>query len=135
MLEWFTQICHGIKHFHDKGITINNISSQNIFLHGNGIDGKRTAKIGDYLVLDVSKSSDVLVGSVPYLAPEVFTIDELERGPYTDIWAAGCVLYEMCMKRKPFEAPSVAGITFKIVENDFEEIPDHLYSKELRDLV
>ncbi len=34
----------------------------------------------------------------------------------TDIWAAGCILWEVAALRKAFEAPSLAAMYSKIME-------------------
>lgn len=36
-------------------------------------------------------------------------------GPKTDVWALGCILYEMCCLRKAFEAPNLGAITIRIM--------------------
>ena len=42
ILDWFTQICLGMKHIHDRKILHRDIKAQNIFLMKNGM-----VKIGD----------------------------------------------------------------------------------------
>lgn len=41
-------------------------------------------------------------GSVGYRAPELLSVGEFSRS--SDIWALGCILYEMCMRRKAFRS-------------------------------
>jgi len=59
--------------------------------------------------------------------------------PYTsksDVWALGCILYELCTLKKPFSADNLLGLVFKIVSEKQAPIPDNLpYSNELRMLI
>jgi serine/threonine protein kinase len=50
VLNWFTQICLGVKHCHDRKIIHRDIKSQNVFLMKSG-----AAKIGDFGVSTVLK--------------------------------------------------------------------------------
>lgn len=36
-------------------------------------------------------------------------------GPKTDVWALGCILYELCTLRKAFDAPNLGAITIRIL--------------------
>jgi NIMA (never in mitosis gene a)-related kinase len=63
-------------------------------------------KIGDLgvaKILDnIEKFTTSKVGTPYYLSPEV-----CEDRPYnnkSDIWSLGCILYEMCTLKHPFEA-------------------------------
>ena len=35
----------------------------------------------------------------------------------TDVWAIGCVLYEMCALKKPFDASNLGAITVKVMRS------------------
>ena len=60
-----------------------------------------------------------------------------ENKPYTyksDIWALGCVLYELCTLKHAFDANNLLGLVYKIVKDKVENIPD-FYSTDLQNLV
>uniref|UniRef100_A0A8C9AAX6 non-specific serine/threonine protein kinase n=1 Tax=Prolemur simus TaxID=1328070 RepID=A0A8C9AAX6_PROSS len=93
ILDWFVQICLALKHVHDRKILHRDIKSQNIFLTKDG-----TVQLGDFGIARVLNSTVELartcIGTPYYLSPEI-----CENKPYnnkSDIWALGCVLYEMC---------------------------------------
>lgn len=58
-----------------------------------------------------------------YLGPEV-----CESKPYSyasDIWALGCVLYEMCALKHAFTASNLLGLVFKIVQHEVGVLYPH----------
>lgn len=66
------------------------------------------------------------------MSPEV-----CENKPYnykSDLWALGCILYEMCTLKHAFDASNLLGLVFKIVQDKAPPVPDR-YSPELRALV
>jgi serine/threonine protein kinase len=66
------------------------------------------------------------------MSPEV-----CENKPYgfkSDIWALGCVLYEMCVLKHAFDANNLLGLVWKIVQEQYPPIPPQ-YSDQLRDLI
>ena len=131
ILDWFTQICLGMKHVHDRKILHRDIKCQNIFLTEQGI-----IKIGDFGIarvlrhtVDVARS---MVGTPYYLSPEI-----IEGRPYSfksDIWSIGVMLYEMCALKPPFEGMNMHFLAMNIVRGKFRHIPTH-FSLELRELV
>jgi serine/threonine protein kinase len=91
---------------------------------------------GDFGVSKVLKSDQALartqVGTPYYVAPEVW-----RNRPYNascDIWSLGCLLYELCTFRPPFEADSMEGLARKIMQGKYSPIPAG-YSRELHSLV
>lgn len=72
------------------------------------------------------------IGTPYYMSPEIF-----QNKPYSyksDVWALGCVLYEMTTLNHAFDANSLNGLAGKIVKGRYPPI-HHKYSKFLRDLI
>ncbi|XP_073911096.1 serine/threonine-protein kinase Nek1 isoform X6 [Castor canadensis] len=131
ILDWFVQICLALKHVHDRKILHRDIKSQNIFLTKDG-----TVQLGDFGIARVLNSTVELartcIGTPYYLSPEI-----CENKPYnnkSDIWALGCVLYEMCTLKHAFEAGNMKNLVLKIISGSFPPVSLH-YSYDLRSLV
>lgn len=131
VLEWFTQICLGLKHIHDRKILHRDLKGQNIFLTKQGI-----VKIGDFGIAKVLQNTiqnaKTVVGTPYYLSPEI-----VQSKPYnfkSDIWSLGVVLYEMCAQKPPFDAPSLHFLAMKIVRGAFNPLPSS-FSSEMKNLV
>ncbi|XP_040555493.1 serine/threonine-protein kinase Nek1 isoform X10 [Gallus gallus] len=52
----------------------------------------------------------------------------------SDIWALGCVLYEMCTLKHAFEAGNMKNLVLKIISGSFPPVSVH-YSYDLRNLL
>ncbi|XP_036095937.1 serine/threonine-protein kinase Nek1 isoform X1 [Molossus molossus] len=131
ILDWFVQICLALKHVHDRKILHRDIKSQNIFLTKDG-----TIQLGDFGIARVLNSTVELartcIGTPYYLSPEI-----CENKPYnnkSDIWALGCVLYEMCTLKHAFEAGNMKNLVLKIISGSFPPVSLH-YSFDLRCLL
>jgi len=73
-----------------------------------------------------------VVGTPFYMSPEV-----CENKPYdfkSDVWAMGCILYELCALEPAFKASSLLAVVQKIVQEEPSPIPT-IYSEELRSLL
>jgi Tol biopolymer transport system component len=57
-----------------------------------------------------------ILGTIPYIAPEHLEGHEVDER--SDIWAFGCVLYEMLTGRRPFAGDSPGTIVAAILHND-----------------
>lgn len=75
--------------------------------------------------------ANTVVGTPYYLSPEL-----CEEKPYnhkSDVWSLGCVLYELCTFRHPFEANNQGALILKIVRGKFEPI-SNTYSSDLKEM-
>lgn len=66
------------------------------------------------------------------MSPELF-----KYKPYSyksDIWALGCIMYEICNLRHAFDAQNLNGLAIKILKGNFTPM-NSMYSKNLRLLV
>ncbi|XP_064360961.1 serine/threonine-protein kinase Nek5 isoform X2 [Dromaius novaehollandiae] len=132
ILNWFVQIALGLKHIHDRKILHRDVKAQNIFLSNNG----KVAKLGDFgIARELNNTMELAytcVGTPYYLSPEI-----CENRPYnnkTDIWSLGCVLYELCALKHPFEGNSLHQLVLKICRGHFQPVSPN-YSYDLRILI
>jgi NIMA (never in mitosis gene a)-related kinase len=130
ILRWFAQAALGLKYMHDKTIPHRNLKSRNLFLTASG-----GLRVGDFGISKVLQRSLALactnVKAVHYLSPEI-----CQDGPESfkgDVWALGCILYEMAALRLPFDEPNVAGLVLKIVRGPTPQFPKQ-YTGDLRKL-
>ena len=105
ILQCFVQICRAIQYIHDRRILHRDIKTQNIFI-SNAKQGRWIVKLGDFGISKVIEGTTELartcIGTPYYLSPEVW-----ENKPYnnkSDLWALGCVLYEMSTLKHAFES-------------------------------
>lgn len=130
ILRIFSQVILGISYIHSKKIIHRDIKIANIFLFKNGL-----VKIGDFgISREISEESlaSTVIGTPYFMAPEI-----LKAEPYgypADIWAAGCVLFELMTGDHAF-----TGITRDDLFDNikFSETPDtpSRYSRELKSLL
>ncbi|KAK9809093.1 hypothetical protein WJX72_009300 [[Myrmecia] bisecta] len=131
ILDWFVQICLGLKHVHDRKILHRDLKTQNVFMSSGGL-----LKLGDFGVSKVLNSTYQLagtaVGTPYYLSPEI--CQNRSYNAKTDIWSLGCILYEMITFRHPFEGASMRQLISKIIKGSYLPISAG-YSRGMRELV
>ncbi|XP_075707877.1 serine/threonine-protein kinase Nek5 isoform X2 [Rhinoderma darwinii] len=132
ILNWFVQISLGLKHIHDRKVLHRDIKAQNIFLTNNGT----LAKLGDFgiarMLNNTMELARTCVGTPYYLSPEI-----CENRPYnnkTDVWSLGCVLYELCTLKHPFESDNLRQLVLKICRGRYLAVSSK-YSYDLRALI
>ncbi|KAF2905521.1 hypothetical protein ILUMI_00654 [Ignelater luminosus] len=65
---------------------------------------------------------------------DILECEGKEYDEKSDIWAVGCILYELACFHKPFEAPNLPALVQRISACEYNEIPD-IYSKNLSQLI
>lgn len=111
-LDIIIDVLTGLAFAHKRGIVHRDIKPANIRVAEDG-----RAKIMDFGVAHLASSSMTSTGSIlgtpTYMAPEQIT--EGKTSPATDIFAVGGVLYQILTHKKPFDAPTLQNLFFKII--------------------
>ncbi|NXH63979.1 NEK3 kinase, partial [Rhabdornis inornatus] len=131
ILHWFVQMCLAVKHIHDKRVLHRDIKSKNVFLTQSG-----KVKLGDFgsarLLAHPMSYACTYVGTPYYVPPEIW--ESLPYNNKSDIWSLGCILYELCTLKHPFQAKSWKHLMLKICKGSYDPLPSH-YSYELHYLI
>jgi hypothetical protein len=114
-LETMLHIAGGVAAAHERGIVHRDLKPENIFITNSGL-----VKVLDFGLARggtaplpgherantemLPTEPGVVLGTMAYAAPE--QIEALGITPATDVFALGCVLYEMVTGDLPFERPS-----------------------------
>ena len=83
-------------------------------------------KIGDFGIAKVLASTadmaQTVVGTPYYLSPEL-----CENRPYnskSDVWALGCVLYELLTLEHAFKGGNMAALILNIIRGGYDPLPN-----------
>jgi len=119
-LGFTIQIAEGLQEAHEKGIVHRDIKPHNVMLTAKG-----QVKIMDFGLASLAgrsklTKSGTTLGTPAYMAPEQLEAGEVDRR--ADIWALGCVLYEMLTQRTPFDADYEQAISYGILNEEPEPV-------------
>jgi len=123
-LRLAAQIAGALEAAHERGITHRDLKPANIKIttegvvkvldfglaKADGIDGD--AAIGSTL----ATSEGAVIGTAPYMSPEQARGAPVDRR--TDIWAFGCVLFEMLTGRLAFDGNTRSDVVASILEKE-----------------
>lgn len=117
------QILDAIKYMHDNGVVHRDLKPENILL-----DDRKRVQITDFGTAKLLEKNDAgrypsdtkaksFVGTAEYVSPEL--LNEKAIGKPCDIWAFGCILYQMIAGKPPFKATNEYLTFQKIVKLQF----------------
>ncbi|MFI9771295.1 serine/threonine-protein kinase [Streptomyces sp. NPDC052415] len=108
--RWGAQISDALAEAHEAGIVHRDIKPSNILITPSGtakvLDFGIARAIDPYATANRLTQTGFIVGTPPYMAPEQ------ARGfpePRSDLYAIGCLLFELITCRLPFQAPDTVG--------------------------
>ncbi|CAJ1453548.1 unnamed protein product [Effrenium voratum] len=120
VVRWFTQAILALKYIHDLHILHRDLKSGNFFLSKSG-----NIKMGDFGIAKVlectAACAQTQIGTPYYLSPEICQGKNYAWS--SDIWSMGCILYEMCARKVPFDAPDLKSLIHRITKEPAPEIP------------
>lgn len=125
-----------LEQMHSKNIVHRDLKPENILLDANM--HTMIADFGSSRIIDENKDendsrkrTNSFVGTAHYVAPEILKGEKLTKA--ADLWALGCIIYQMISGLPPFRAGSEYLIFQKILERELI-FPDGFH-KTAKDLV
>ena len=137
-LDVARQIAEGLEAAHDHGIIHRDLKPANVKVRPDGVVkvldfglARAMADAGEGAPVDNSPTMTspvitrvgVILGTAAYMAPEQARGKNVDRR--VDIWAFGCLLFEMLTGRRPFTGETVTDVLSAIVtrEPDWHALP------------
>jgi len=118
--RWMRQVTFAVGHVHRSHVLHRDIKTANIFLTADG-----DVKLGDFGVSrqlsDTLSMASTVCGTPYYLAPELVNGEAYSKP--ADVWALGCVLYEIATLRRPFAGTNIGELVYNISRVRFDS-PD-----------
>ena len=130
IIDWFIEICEGIKFIHDKKILYKNLNPENIFLTKDN-----HIKLGDFSIDKYFNQTKGKIGIGSYLSPEIIKGENYNYK--NDIWNLGIILYELTQLKHPFEDKEISyeNKIKKIEKGEFFEFVNANYSVKILNLI
>jgi serine/threonine protein kinase len=148
------QILNGVNYLHSMGLAHRDLKLDNVVVNEHGI--MKIIDFGSAAVFRYPFENDVvlasgkfslhtsvdcqltragIVGSDPYLAPEVYDLSKYDPQP-TDIWSLAIIFCCMTLRRFPWKAPRISDNSYKLFVSPPNDGPKSITgpSKSVADL-
>jgi eukaryotic-like serine/threonine-protein kinase len=114
------QLCEGLAYAHTHGVVHRDLKPGNIHVLPTG-----QAKILDFGLARLGDSSEftqsgVILGTPNYMSPEQVRGERVDAR--SDIFSLGAVFYELLSNRKAFEADSMQGVLYQVLNDEPEPV-------------
>src|SRR3989449_1624847 len=114
-LDIVIEVLAALTYAHNRGVIHRDVKPSNVRIATDG-----GIKIMDFGIARLQSAeftgSGAIVGTPSYMAPEQITNGPI--GPATDLFAVGCLLYELLGYHKPFEAETIHGVLYQVLTTD-----------------
>src|SRR2546426_173428 len=114
-LDIVIEVLQGLSYAHERGVIHRDVKPSNVRIASDG-----SVKIMDFGIARLQSAdatgSGAIVGTPTYMAPEQITNGAIT--PATDVFAVGCMLYELLSFHKPFEGESVHGVLYQVLTTE-----------------
>src|SRR5438128_2564496 len=118
-LDIVIEVLQGLSYAHDRGVIHRDVKPSNVRVASDG-----RVKIMDFGIARLQSAdatgSGAILGTPTYMAPEQITNGPIT--PATDVFAVGCLLYELLTYQKPFEGETVHGVLYQVLTTDPKQL-------------
>ena len=135
IIHIFSQIVSAIRHMHENNVLHRDLKTANIFLTKEDM-----VKVGDFGISKMMATGQggahTVLGTPYYISPEMCEGKVYDEK--SDIWALGCIIYEMACLQKTFEGSNLPALVNKIMKGQFAPIRGNyspLFKQLVRDLL
>lgn len=131
------QVCDALSYAHHRGFVHRDVKPQNVMI--TDLDGDDHIKVVDFglvgknqgeLLFDTLTDPGSILGTVNYMPPEAFRGPV--KSPTCDVYAVGCLLYEMLSGNPPFDADNSIAVMYKHSHERLPELPKHIAAEPIR---
>lgn len=119
---YMSGVLQALSYSHSKGIVHRDIKPSNVMICSND-----EAKVMDFgiaraLAAASMTQTSTVVGTAHYLSPEQARGEVVDHR--SDLYSAGCVLFELLTNRPPFEGESAISVAYQQVQEDPPAVSD-----------
>ncbi|GMR51068.1 hypothetical protein PMAYCL1PPCAC_21263, partial [Pristionchus mayeri] len=119
--ELMRQMLSAVTYLHRNSVLHRDLKTANVFL-----TRENNVKIGDFGISrimgtdTIQKGAETVVGTPYYISPEM--CEGKTYNEKSDIWALGCILYEMTCLQKAFEGENLPALVNRIMKCEYEPV-------------
>ncbi|EFP13176.1 CRE-NEKL-1 protein [Caenorhabditis remanei] len=114
IVDMMIQMCSAVAYLHENSVLHRDLKTANVFLTRDSF-----VKIGDFGISKImgtetlAQGAKTVVGTPYYISPEMCS--GVSYNEKSDMWALGCILYEMCCLKKAFEGDNLPALVNSIM--------------------
>ena len=130
--HYFLQLALAVEYLHRIGVLHRDLKPANVLL-----DAQGNVKLADVGVAKVLRrplvTAQTQVGTPYYMSPELYRRERYDAK--SDVWALGCVLYELMVLHPAFQARNLVSLRQHVFRGQVRVAPSNSFSLPLRELL